>query len=332
MMVGMQKVISLMVLTLLLPVCVPDTALSGAPRKLADGYPNKPITIIADWGAGGGMGTTLRTLAPKFQEITGVPLNMIYGVKGGNGLVANQKVMKEPADGYTMFDFSPDFVINSILKRGNHDYSLAVPCVRLQKDTSAWHVRADSPFKTIEDLIGNARKNPGKLVVGGIGKATMEELIVGAFAEAAGIEVKYVSFNGAPESVAALLGGHIDVYHDEPGPVAANMESGQLRTLLVMAEKRLRLLPDVPSSVELGYQVTSGRYRALGVKKGTPEERLKYLAQAFIDAMDTPEYRKLEKDWFLEHRPGGPEELAKERDNDVKAYTAVLKKLGYLTQ
>jgi tripartite-type tricarboxylate transporter receptor subunit TctC len=329
---GMQKAVGLAALTLLLSVCVPDAARSGAPKKLADGYPNTPITIIADWGAGGGMGTTLRTLAPKFQEITGVPLNMIYGVKGGNGLVANQKVMKEPADGYTMFDFSPDFVINSILKRGNHDYSLAVPCVRLQKDTSALHVRADSPFKTIQDLIGYAKKNPGKLVFGGIGKATMEELIVGALALAAGIDVKYVSFNGAPESVAALLGGHIDVYHDEPGPVAANMESGQIRTLLVMADKRLRLLPDVPTSVELGYQVTSGRYRGLGVKKGTPEERVKYLAQAFIDSQDTPEWRKLEKDWFLEHRPGGPSELQQEWENDRKAYTAVLKQLGFISE
>jgi putative tricarboxylic transport membrane protein len=110
------------------------------------------------------------------------------------------------------------------------------------------------------------------------------------------------------------------------------MESGQIRTLVVMAEKRLKLLPDVPSSVELGYAVTSGRYRALGVKKGTPEERVKYLSQAFIDAQDTPEYRKLEKDWFLEHMPGGPSELQREWENDRKAYTAVLKKLGFISE
>lgn len=329
---GTLKAGMLVALLVLVVTYFPGTAFSASPRKLADGYPNKPITIIADWGAGGGMGTTLRTLAPKFQEITGVPLNMIYGVKGGNGLVANQKVMKEPADGYTMFDFSPDFVINSVLKRGNHDYSQGIPCVRLHKDVSAWHVRADSPFKTIHDLINYAKKNPGKLVVGGIGKATMEELIVGGFALAAEIDVKYVSFNGAPESVAALLGGHIDVYNDESGPVSANMESGQIRTLVVMSEKRLKFLPNVPTSVELGYNVTSGRYRALGVKRGTPEERVKYLAQAFIDAQDTPEYKKLVKDWFLEDKPGGPSELQQEWENDRKTYSVVLKKLGFISE
>ena len=99
----------------------------------------------------------------------------------------------------------------------------------------------------------------------------------------------------------------------------------------MLAASRLQKLPDVPTSVELGYDVTTGRYRALGVRKGTPMDRVNFLRDAFLAGMDDPAFQALKDKWLLvDHNPGGPEELQAEWDRDHALFAVLMKELGFV--
>ena len=117
--------------------------------------------------------------------------------------------------------------------------------------------------------------------------ASPDELIIMRFAKAAGIDVKYIPFDKAPKTHAAVLGGHLDVLHEEPGSVMSLIEAKKLIPIIVFNDKRLEKFPEVPCSVELGYNLTTGRWRGLAVKKGTPQPIIDYLAASLKKAYET---------------------------------------------
>jgi tripartite-type tricarboxylate transporter receptor subunit TctC len=195
-----------------------------------------------------------------------------------------------------------------------------------------FYVRAESQFKTIQDVIKYAKENPGKLQFTGTTAASPDEVIIMLFAKKAGIKVKYIPFDAAPETHAAVLGGHIDILHEEPGVIMSLIEAKKLRPLIIFTEKRLEKFPDVPTGRELGYDITMGRWRGLCVKKGTPQEIINYLADVFKKSASDPTYKAIEKASLLDLRPGwkGPEEFGKFWEEEYVRYKDIFDELGYL--
>jgi tripartite-type tricarboxylate transporter receptor subunit TctC len=195
-----------------------------------------------------------------------------------------------------------------------------------------FYVRAESPFKTIQDVIKYGKENPGKLQFTGTTAASPDEVIIMLFAKKAGIKVKYIPFDAAPETHAAVLGGHIDVLHEEPGVIMSLIEAKKLRPLIIFTEKRLDKFPDVPTGRELGFDITMGRWRGLCVKKGTPQEIINYLADALKKCANDQSYKAIAHANLLDLRPGwkGPEEYGKFWEEEYVRYHEIFKELGYL--
>ncbi|NWG04063.1 MAG: tripartite tricarboxylate transporter substrate binding protein [Syntrophaceae bacterium] len=311
----------------LVTLCFMSFAWSQAPKP--KDYPTRAIEVVVQYGAGGGSDIFVRSLMMPARSQLKVPIN-VTNLTGGAGVKASTYVLSQPADGYTIYNFSPEQLINTIFGREN--YKEFAPLCMVQQDQSIFYVRAESPFKTIQDVIKYAKENPGKLQFTGTTAASPDEVIIMLFAKKAGIKVKYIPFDAAPETHAAVLGGHIDILHEEPGVIMSLIEAKKLRPLIAFTEKRLDKFPDVPTGRELGYDITMGRWRGLCVKKGTPQEVINYLADVFKKCSQDPSYKAIEKANLLDLRPGwkGPEEYGKFWEEEYVRYKEIFDELGYL--
>lgn len=316
-------------LTAVLLLCFAASGWTAAAPK-PKGYPERAIEVVVQYGAGGGSDIFVRSLFNAARKEIGVAVN-VTNMTGAAGVRASNYVLSQPADGYTIYNFSPEQLINTVM--GREDFRLFAPLCNVQQDESIFYVRAESQFKTIQDVIKYAKANPGKLQFTGTTPQSPDEIIIMQFAKKAGIQIKYVPFDKAPETHAAVLGGHIDVLHEEPGVIISLIEAKKLRPLVVFTEKRLPVGwgADVPTARELGYDITMGRWRGLAVKKGTSPEIINWLAYVLEKATKDPAYSDIAKKSLLDLRPGwkGPAEYGKFWEEDFKAYKEILDDLGY---
>ena len=166
-----------------------------------------------------------------------------------------------------------------------------VPVLRVNFDPSAVTVRTDSPWTTLEEFIAEAKGKPGELMVGTSAPGTIWDLAAAAFAQEAGVEFNQVPYaGGAIEAIKDLLGGHIDAITVSPGEVAPYVESGEFRILGVMSAERDVNFSDVPTLIELGYDVEVSTWRAVVAPQGTPSEIAEILHDGFKKAMEDPEF------------------------------------------
>jgi len=320
-------VVTFLVVTLVI-LCFMAFAWSQASKP--KDYPTRAIEVVVQYGAGGGSDIFVRSLMMPARRDLKVPIN-VTNLTGGAGVKASTYVLSQPADGYTIYNFSPEQLINTIFGRENYKEEFT-PLCNVQQDLSMFYVRAESPFKTIKDVIKYAKENPGKLQFTGTTAASPDEVIIMLFAKKAGIKVKYIPFDAAPETHAAVLGGHIDLLHEEPGVIMSLIEAKKLRPLIIFTEKRVEKFSDVPTGKELGYDITMGRWRGLCVKKGTPPEIVNYLADVFKKAANHSSYKAIAHASLLDLREGwkGPEEYGKFWDEEYANYKEIFEGLGYL--
>ena len=306
------------------------TAFSVQAADKPEGYPSQPIEVVVQYGAGGGSDTFVRNLMMPARKILKGAIN-VTNMTGAAGVKAANYVLKQPADGYTIYNFSPEQLINTAFGRQNYKEEFA-PLVQVQQDMSMFYVNPKAEYQTVQELIAYAKKNPGKVQFTGTTPASPDELIIMRFAKAAGIDVKYIPFDKAPKTHAAVLGGHLDVLHEEPGSVMSLIEAKKLIPIIVFNDKRLDKFPEVPCSVELGYNLTTGRWRGLAVKKGTPQPIIDYIAASLKKAYEKSSYQNYAKAALLDQRYGwkDPAEFGKFWDTEYESVKVVLKELGYI--
>ncbi len=312
------------------PPTTTTPATTTAPTTPTVDFPKKEINIIVGSGAGGGLDNMSRTIAIPAGKILGVPV-LVTNVTGGSGTTALAQVMKAPADGYNLYAISVDLIINDSLKKSEYTRANLIPVLRLQMDQSMFWVPADSKFQTMQDVIDYAKANPGKLNFGMVNAAGIDEVVIRQFASLAGIEVNCIPFASGSESMAELVGGHVDIAHEEPSAAMSTFEGGKIRPILALTEERLDKFPDTPTALEMGYDETLGNWRGLFVKEGTPQEIVTMLQDAFKDAMNDEAYKKFEQDSLLDMRPGyaSSEDFKKFVEDQFTIYNTILTNLGY---
>lgn len=295
---------------------------------IAQDYPERSVEVIHQFGPGGGTDRFIRAIAEPFQSQTDESMVSI-SVTGGGGVPAAVNFMQRKADGYTLLGIGPEQVINHAMGRMPLDG--VQPVARIQFDQGLFLVAADSPYQTIEDLIAAATENPGDLKVGVTGTAGFDDALVGLWNLESGAEVMTVPF-AAAEMVSNTLGGHVDLMYEEYGPSRGLIESGDLRPLVLFADERLPVLPDVPTAKELGYDVSLGRWRGFAIKEGTDPEIVEALSGILSEAAQSESYKKVEEENALQYRSEylGPEEFSAFVDEQIEIYTDVLTKLGYI--
>ena len=306
------------------------TCLLNAQGK-PQGYPSRSIELVVAHGAGGGTDVFARTMGIPMRASLGVPL-VINNLPGASGCIATKYVCEQPADGYTLFADSGDIVIVDAFGKCPYSRNDLIPIARVQHDQSLLWVKSDSPFKTIQEVVNDAKAHPGKQKWGFTTPAGFDECLVSSFAKEAGIEITRIPFTTAAQTFVAILGGHVDLFHEEAGPALSLYEAGQIRPLVIMTENRIANFKDTPTARELGWNVTIGQWRGFFVKKGTSPEIVKFLEAVVQKAMKDDVYKAVEKQMVLNLRPGylPGTEFAKFMDKEYELYKRILKETGHI--
>jgi tripartite-type tricarboxylate transporter receptor subunit TctC len=260
----------------------------AAPSLLrAQSFPSRPIRYICPWPAGGSTDAVIRALAESAAKILGT--NIIVDNKAGAGgmLGANELVNAKP-DGYTVAQLPHGVFRIPHMQKVQFDTLKDFTWIAcLTGYTFGFVVPADSPIKSIKDLVAYAKANPGKFSYGSTGMGTSPHLAVEEFAQRAGIQLNHVPFKGNADNMQAVLGGHTMGASDATG-WGPHVDSGKLRLLATYGSKRTKRWPNVPTLDELGFHtVSDSPFGVCGPKNMDPAVT-RALHDAFKKTLDDP--------------------------------------------
>lgn len=257
----------------------------------AETFPSRSVTLIVPYPAGGATDLLARPLADEAKKSLGQSV-IVENRAGGGGAVGVGAIVGKKADGYLLAVGVESLHRNSYINKLPFDtVKDLTPIIAFSGNLYGICVRADSPHKTLKDLVAYANANPGKVSymasgVGTSGHISMEELAV----KAGGLKLSHVPSKGDQESSAALLGGHVDAISTSAGFIPL-VEAGQLRLLATYTAKRTKKFPNVPTVDELGYGVVCEAPIGIFGPKGMAPEVVKTLHDAFKKAMDSQSFQ-----------------------------------------
>lgn len=285
-------------------------------------YPERPISMIIAYSAGGSTDVGARTLVPYIEKYLGTTITVLNR-PGAGGEIGWTEFASNAPDGYSIGYINIPTILTIPIERKTR-FTLAsfIPLARIEDDPSALSVKADSPFKNVKDVIEYAKKNPGKLTYGSSGIGSDDHLAVLSFARQAGIELRHIPFDGSAPARAAVLGGHVDLLSANISEQVLLADAGQVRILGQMAVDRGAIGPNAPTFKEQGYDVVSGAQRGIAVPAGTDPKIIEKLGKAIKQAFDDPEFKeKAKKQGSALNYANASEFLAilKAKDEDFRA-------------
>jgi len=281
----------------LLDACLAALALVLlAPAAFAQSdYPNKQVTMVVPFPPGGVADITARPLADVLGRILKQPV-IVENKSGAGGGVGMQYVARAKPDGYTiLMALSSISIIPEADKVLGRDpmfqLNQLVPIARFTADPTVLAVRADSPYKSVKDLLDAAKKAPGTIPYGSSGNYGTMHVPMEMLNAAAGTKMLHVPFTGAGPAVVALLGGQVAALSTGPSTVMGHVKAGKIRVLATWGESRHPALPDVPTLKELGYDATFSQWTGLFVPAGTPQPVIEKLREASRAAVADPAFK-----------------------------------------
>ncbi|HNY68121.1 MAG TPA: tripartite tricarboxylate transporter substrate binding protein [Bacillota bacterium] len=290
----------------------------------AAGFPEKPITYMICFDPGGESDITARLQQKYLEEVLKAKVVITYKV-GGGGAVGWSELIRSKPDGYTIAGDNLPHTILQPMQRGDAGYTTEqlkrVYC--FESTPCALVVKKDSPFKTLDDFIAFAKKNPGAVTLGGSGSWTANHLGTIELEKAAGVKLTYIPFTGSGSATPALLGGHVTGLMTYTTMAAQQLD--KFRILAVAAPKRSAVFPDAPTFQELGYDIVEGAYRGVSVPPNTPENIVKIIADAFEKVNKNPEFAKKMAELAFDLEFMGPAEYTKFIQTRKAYYTDLLK-------
>jgi len=314
-----MKLVKLIVAALLAVLCVP---------AFAQGYPNRPITLICPWPAGGSTDRHMRKLAELAAKYLGQ--NVIVenrpgagGMLGPAGMAANAK-----PDGYTLSQLTVSAFRQPHMMKVDWDpLKDFTYIIGVSGYTFGVVVKSDSPFRSFKQLMEYAKENPGKLSYGSTGNGTSPHLLMEEVAHKAGVQLLHVPFKGNADSTQALMGGHVMAQSDATG-WGKFVDAGTFRLLVTFGAEPTRW--GAPTAKELGYDVVS--YSPYGIvgPKGMDPKVVKIIHDAFKKAIDDPEHHKVLKEldqvyWYKSSR-----DYAKWAAETLAGERATIERVGLL--
>ena len=294
-------------------------------------YPDKPVTLLAGYPPGGLVDVVTRLIAegmkPRFPK--GIT---VVNRPGAAGSVAVAEVVRAAPDGYTIV-LTPHSALviaaqmQELAYKTPDDYD---PILNVVAYYPMIAVRTESEYKTIQDLIGDAKGNPGKLRIGSPGEGTSSHLNLEELMRVTGTKMVHVPFQGWGQSSPALLGGHIEALVAQPGELRGAVEGKRMRVLVNFRPQRLPSFADVPTAKELGWDVANGVWYLLLAPKGTPAPVMRYVHDAAKTAIEDPKFAAdmANRGIDIDYRPG--QTLRQDLWREYKLHTTILGRIGML--
>jgi tripartite-type tricarboxylate transporter receptor subunit TctC len=296
----------------------------------AQGYPLKPIKLILPFAPGSPSDMVGRTIGQKMATQMGQPLVPDNRASSG-GTLGLALVAKSPPDGYTIMVTSPTIALSPVLYANLQFDSLKdfAPVARLASIENVMLVHPNVPAKTLKEFIALARSRPGKLNYGSGGAGTTNHLANELLKSLEKIDMVHVPYKGATLATTALMGGEVDEVILGVAPALPFIKSGRVRPLVVLSEKRVATLPDVPTSKEAGYpNFRMSIWYAMFVPAGTPHEIISHLYREAEKALKDPELLQRMSNAGMDPWLGTPDELGALLKSEIARYTKVAAAAG----
>ena len=268
----------------------------GLPLHAQEAYPSRPITMIVPFPPGGVADITGRPTAHVMGKL--LRQSVVVQNKGGaGGSVGTAQAARAAPDGYTLLMALSSISVLPVADRLQgrapaYELDQFAPIALISADPTVLVVQEDGPYKTLKDLVEAAKAKPGTINYGSSGVYGTLHVAMEIFADAAGIKLFHIPYQGGGPAVAALLGGQIDVLASGPSAAIGQIKAGKMRALAVWGDKRLASLPDVPSMKELGYDATFYIWSGLFAPAATPSPILMTLRDAVRRTAEDPEFRE----------------------------------------
>ena len=314
----------------LLAAALSLAALAVGPVHAQAAFPSKTVRIVVPFAAGGVGDLTARIVAQKLAELLGQSV-VIDNRPGAGGVVAADTVARAEPDGHTLFLMSNGTAVTAGLFKSLPFDTVKdfTPVSTLGYFDIAVVVPANSPYKTLGELVGFAKANPGKLNVGSINIGSTQNLAAELFKSTAGIDAQVVPFNGTPALIGAIRGQQVDVAVEILAPMLTQIQGGGMRALAVTGEKRSIVLPDVPTAVEAGVKdFVASSWNALAVPSKTPRPVVDRLQRDIATALADPGVREKLRGLNIDARSSTPEQTAALLASDIRRWGAVIDRAG----
>ena len=256
-------------------------------------YPTKPIILQVPWPAGGSTDMGARIVAAIAEKKMGQPIVVTNRVGAGSQIGLTETARQKP-DGYYL-GYASLPALNTIIldpeRKALFDLNSLVFIINQVIDPGIIWAKGDSPYKTLKDLLDDARKRPGEIRAATTGILGDDHLAILMMEEAAKVNFRIVHFDGGAQVFTAVLGGQVDVAFGNVGDIAAKIKGTPLRVLMIMDPQRSKFMPDVPTTAELGFpKIISSSSRGMFGPTGIPEPILNKIQAVFSEAMKDPEH------------------------------------------
>lgn len=268
-------------------------------------YPERPITLIVPWGAGGGTDAVARFFGAYLEKELGQPVNVVNRT-GGNGVVGHSAIAQAAPDGYTIGLITVE--ISMLHWQGLTELTPAsyTPLALVNADPAGFQVRADAPYKTVKDVIDAIKASPGKLKASGTGQGGIWQLAIAGLLTDLKIDpasVPWVPSNGAAPGLQDLVAGGVDIVPCSIPEARSLIDAGKVRSLAIFDDKAPALYPNLPTIKQAtGSNWKTAAWRGFAAPKGLPKDINDKLTAAIKKAYDSKEYKD-----FLTQRGFGAE-------------------------
>ncbi|MEO8153770.1 MAG: tripartite tricarboxylate transporter substrate binding protein [Rhizobacter sp.] len=277
-----------------------------------DKYPSKLITWICPYAAGGNADNRSRQVARVMQTLMGQTI-IIDNKSGAGGNIGTEAIAKAKPDGYTigMGNFAPLSVNHALFKKLNYDpFNDIVPIMLIERGPLVLMVKAESPYKTVKDIVAAAKASPGKMSYASGGIGGTHHLSGALFEHAAGIDMIHSPYKSGAAGATDLMGGQVDMMFEQMYAAAPSLKGGRLRGIAITSKTRSPLYPDLPTMAEAGYPAVEVlNWQGIVGPKGLPADIVKQLNVVGNQALQDPGLRKTILDQGNEVVGGTPEEF-----------------------
>jgi tripartite-type tricarboxylate transporter receptor subunit TctC len=304
--------------------------LVGAAQAAEAPYPNKPIHFVVPGAPGSAPDLRARAIAPKLSQALGQPV-IVENRAGALGVIAAKEVARAAPDGHTMIMNGSLLLMNDVL---NPDPSFAgmrafAPVTSVSAGPVILAVSATLPARTLADVIGMARTDPGKISYASAGPGSMQQLVAATLEKAAGISLLEVPYKSQALEIPDLISGQIATSFAYYPVLAPHLQSGRVRALAVASKQRLAALPDLPTFAEAGFPGIEGKgWMGIMVPLGTPEPVIRRLHKELAQILKSPE---IVVQWVASGaEPGGntPEEFGAYINEEYERWSRLVRERG----
>ena len=275
--------------SVLLAGALAGAAMLALPASAQD-YPVETVTLVTHSSVGGGSDVFLRELAKYLGPALGANV-IVENVTGGSGANAMARLASAPADGSIFYATTPTFIYTSLMSTPEATYEDLEPLVNVFTDPEVIYTAAESPYKSLEDVINHAKE--GKGAWGAANPASLERQLLERLKAAAGVDAAIVTHEGGGDMMINVLNGTLDIGVGEVQEIHSQIEANQVRILATFGDERLEAFPDAPTVKESGYDVVARKFRGLAGPKGLPADVIAAWEKAIPQVLENPEYKAI---------------------------------------